>query len=316
MKYFIFLILLVFQSAFAEKINRPMLSGFGKKIQFPFISVINGQVEVVNAKGEVVEKNLMVSMLENTEIKTFSNSQVRVELEDGAHLVLLPNSHLILQVGSWDAKINSPISLKDGSLRVQRVLSEGVGLGPYIIKTPLSDINFRSGDAIFFFHRESGRVEVVNIDGNIEFSGLGRDENYTLMPQEKGAFQGIIENGELSFDLLLRGRKVARGQLAVKKALSQADLSEFTKATVIPKPKKFLDPKIPQRTARQICDKPFAELNQCVWKCEGAKQKTKVCRSPSVCMRFRCNANGSWSDAAKVNNEKCNVEKGVGTCDY
>ena len=122
--------------------------------------------------------------------------------------------------------------------------------------------------------------------------------------------------------MLLKGRKVARGQLQPVVTLKEDQLRQLDQMTSLktmsPRPK--IVKKAP-RTEKQICDAPYGELNQCAWVCEGPMKGLKKCdlnKKGVQCVRRRCDANGQWVDPTPLTDltTRCELSPVVGACDY
>lgn len=284
----------------------------------PFVSVSRGKVEYYNSRGEVFEKVLFKTLLENIEIKTTGDSQARIELEKDAYLVVLPNSVVVLQVGAWEKLDYRGIQIKQGSVRLAREGSEGVGMRRYLVASPVTELSFLFGDMIFNYDSAQILSEVISLHGQLDFSGMGRDEMEQVVSQSRVAFKGEKEDGEPSYDLLLHGKKVARGKIIPLQKLGKKDLEIFQKVTSIPKPKNMHLIGKPKKKPGEICESPFGKLNDCSWVCESGSVKIKKCfSSPQAkCVRRRCDANGRWSDPTPVGLSLCEDKVKVMKCDY
>lgn len=74
-----------------------------------------------------------------------------------------------------------------------------------------------------------------------------------------------------------------------------------------------------------ICKNPLAKLNQCAWICKknpsSEKRSCRVApRGNAHCLRYRCDANGRWTDETEIPGTKgalqCKLDPFVSTCDY
>lgn len=202
-----------------------------------------------------------------------------------------------------------------------------------LLKTDLVELELNSADAGFLYDAQVPRVEVFNMRGSSVLRVRESFESVRLEGKQKAYFQGVIENGEIVYDLLLQGKKIPKGILSPAIALSAEEEKIFI-PLVKARPKKQTtritqDGKVIQvkgaRPARKtLCSQPSGDLNQCSWTCEGLKKgKQKTCptqQSGVNCVRRKCDANGTWRDEfilpADAGKSKCKVQPIVMACDY
>jgi hypothetical protein len=141
----------------------------------------------------------------------------------------------------------------------------------------------------------------------------------------------VLENDEIVYDVLLKGKKIPRGKLGLvenftseeKKLYSETQLKK-EEIQRLKKSQAEKKSQAPPRGKNDICEQPNGKLNQCAWICENnPKKEKKVCRleNPEVhCLRKRCNANGEWAEETEISKEKaasvCGVQPTVKDCDY
>lgn len=190
--------------------------------------------------------------------------------------------------------------LKKGSLRINfdEPPSRFV-----IIKTPVAQIRFFGKDVLAEYEVSRARVQVSVFKGEAYLRGLEREDELMLVEGHQGRFLGMVEEGEPVFDILLKGRKVARGELSSVIPLKETEVSilkkNFNVVDYIPPVFKGIT-----RKPGQICSSPLAKMNQCAWFCEGnpknEKKKCMVERQDVQCIRRRCNALGDWADETRL----------------
>lgn len=58
------------------------------------------------------------------------------------------------------------------------------------------------------------------------------------------------------------------------------------------------------------CSNPKGDLQQCAWKCFGAKKKSKGCENTETtqCVRFMCSLGGEWKLPTRVSGKECKSE--------
>jgi hypothetical protein len=173
-------------------------------------------------------------------------------------------------------------------------------------------------------------AEVRMFKGHMEFSCLNGDESVKVRAGQKAGFQGVLEEGQVAYDILLKGRKIPRGKLTGVSALTKEESAPFVEAEMKRKKAEALKAQQEQaeieqkKQAGQICEGPLGKFNQCAWVCEGNPKKEKkscVISDPQVqCVRRRCNANGEWAEDTVLDAEKaqvlCKAQPVVAPCDY
>lgn len=158
------------------------------------------------------------------------------------------------------------------------------------LETPMAHIRFEGKDFILNYQDENGLSQLTIIDGVGWIKGIYREEELKVLANQRGSFQGIVDKDGPAFDQMLKGRKVARGDLQPLKKMAQSDLDQLKNQFELVDQKIIIKEK-PKPKKGQICSEPFAKLNECVWRCQGCN-----------CQRKRCFANGEWGDLTSVKN--------------
>lgn len=292
-------------------------SKIAKGAKFPSVAQVFGKVYNTRNPGKpVLIKNHEV-LHEKALIETDKNSKVRIDLDNFASLIVFENSKVQIPVITWGEGEILDIHLLAGKLRYN-CEKDCVRT----IHTDLSREVFTNGEYLLEYRPESPFVELTVLHGILDFGGLEAEDSITVDAGKKVVFQGLKENNEVAYDVLLKGRKVARGKLQPVVVIKPEDLKKLDEETaikkivVIPEAKRRA-----KRTEKQICDQPFGELNQCAWVCEGKLRRLKKCdlSKPGIrCVRRRCNANGQWEDPLELTDlvNRCELAPVVGPCDY
>jgi hypothetical protein len=295
-----------------------------KSIRYPRVSAVEAaqlvedQVEVVQRQGKHHETNKKLRVGQNLRdkavIQVGENGHLRLELAPQARLLIEGNSVVEMPVIAWEDGAIDKIILHRG--RLQYICSENCQRN---ILTDLSAETPGPGNYVFTYEPTAPRVEVMVIAGELSFRGLENETSVTLKAGQKASFMGKIEDNEIAYDVLLKGRKIAKGHLSPIEALTPAEQKKYTESAVVKKvaPKK----KATARQPGQICEKPFAKLNECQWACEGNPKKAKNCAVDrgAHCVRYRCNANGEWAEAHELPADlasQCGLKPLVKPCDY
>lgn len=286
------------------------------KIKFPRISIVTGKAMLVDKTGkeQVLKKGEILK--EKALIHTHDKSIVQIELDEKSALTIFENTEVSIPGISWDDGSTERIELNQGEIRYRS--------GSEVFRkvaTLITDDTYPNADIVLSYSKSLGRAELLVMNGEVRFRGLENEEDVVLKRSQRGAFQAILEGGVPAFDILLKGRRVARGKLAPVATLTEKELAQYEKKTETKTIVKSLTVAPAKRLEGQICEKPFAELNQCAWFCEGQKKTTGPCpvqKAGIQCVRKICNANGVWADpfVYPPGQSRCQAASFVGPCDY
>jgi hypothetical protein len=299
--------------------------GASSKARYP-------QVESVTAPAFQVDEKITVSnrhaesaetekalkakavLKDKAELRTGEKGGLRLALSPQSVFAMSEKTEIEIPEIDWQKGAISEIRLKRGEVRF--ICQADCGKK---ITTPLFEGTGVNGDFILRYDPSIPEVELTVVQGEMLFRGLENEISTAVMAGQQVSFKGILENNEPAYDILLKGRKVAKGQMSEVRQLSPQRLLELQKQEEKKKKMAKQSPKS-KRLASQICEKPWGELNQCVWSCEKNPKKAKEClvNQGAICVRQRCNANGEWSDRQELpaQSSPCQVKKFVGACDY
>lgn len=262
------------------------------------------------SKNQVIREDLYFEVGENAQ----------VQLLDGVDnlIVLLSGSSGYLQFFQEQQMIQ--LEVLNGSMRVVSRNKQAW----VMIKTPLSNLTVSVQDIGVKYDKVTARVELLSFGGGIDFGAVQSEEHRFVTEKKKAFFQGVMEEGEIVFDLLLHGKKIPKGLLSGVIDISKEDQKNFqVDSPDKERLAKMRQAKKAEQDAKGICRQPVGELNQCAWTCLGFKKGMKECmtqKSGVSCERARCNANGEWSDKwtlpPEVGRIKCQSKPLVGPCDY
>ncbi len=296
------------------------------QVRFPYVEKIKGH-------GVLLEQDLNVENRKSVLSEKERALQKKMGLKDKASLWVKKDSQVVLAISAQnklilnaDTRLEIPhIGWENGEVTEARLLSGSLRWVcqrdcELKVNTKISIHPFSQGDFLLEYDDSSATVSLTVIQGSASFSGMDNEVSLNLSAGEKGIFQGVLEDKEPAFDLLLQGRKVAKGKLM---PVEKIDVSPFVKALgqIKEAVKVKVKPKKEVLTGNQICSGPPAEFQQCVWLCERptgvklAKNKISEC---DLCIRMRCDANGQWSDRTELasSENKCRSTAAVAACDY
>lgn len=296
-----------------------------KKIRYPTVlesqgtvSLVEPLINVENRKPIHSEKTKPLkkgnSLKDKAIIRTEPKSELRLALNEKATLILEADTVVELPAITWNDGGVSDIIIRRGKIRYicQTECDRKV-------MTPIFESVLPVGDYLISYDPNIPSVELSVIAGETVFRGLENENSVILKRGEKASFQGVLENNEPAFDILLKGRKVAKGQMSEVQKIPEEKLAQL-KNKEERRLKALRAPPKTKRKPTQICDKPWGELNQCAWVCENNKRSSKDCKvdKGAVCVRMRCNANGEWADRMELSpsQSRCQAKPLVGICDY
>ena len=278
-------------------------------IRYPYVQYVEGAVEHRDKEATSTKLTKKTVLREKAQLKTAEKAQVELKLSKSTLLRLYGPFELTIPV----------IAIEDGRVEDLQLLSGAMYYHceercDHRVETPLSSLVVPPSELVFIYDPLVPLVNLKVLKGLIFFKGLENEEGLEVRSGQELSFKGELENGKPTYDVLLKGRKVARGEL-LKLADITADDKKFYQEPSGNKKKEA------QKRAElgKVCKNPPANFNQCVWRCQN-----KGSKNCEVCTRERCNANGQWSDRTQLLPEsaKCQSKKlktaglMVGTCDY
>ena len=297
--------------------------------KYPALTHWQGQAWVTGKEGV---RRLIKSrhvLREKALLETALSSEVRIQMDAKRTLTILGNSELSLPVISWETGEAPVVMLKSGSFRW---LQKDKTKSDYNIALTSDLFQFISPDGEYVFIMEPNKAYagVKVIQGAMEFSALNGEESVNVKTGQQAGFQGVIEGGEIAYDVLLKGRKIPRGRLTEVVQIDKKELHRV--ADEARKKKQAEQEEIARKEAAKaraskegrICSRPAGKFNECVWTCinnpKGEKKNCLVQRAGTTCVRQRCNANGQWAEETVLSAEKasimCKAEPVVAACDY
>ncbi|MFN7728703.1 MAG: hypothetical protein ACK5P7_06080 [Bdellovibrio sp.] len=302
---------------FAQAEERPLPS---TKFKEPYVISSAGKVTVSDSRGQKKSPAKGQLLREKATFETAPGAMVLIALTKNERLFVGPDSRVSLPVISWDNGDVERVEMERGQMRLQNLTSQ-----PRLVVTPLTRDPYFESDLVFNLDAEAGRLNLQVLEGRTTFRGLENEEALSLTTGEEATFQSVIENGEIVFDVLLQGRRVARGKMSEKKK-SPTDpkqvwwsvfdrIAKQDQAAAVQKAKEKV-------RDGAICKSPQGKLNECAWVCENnPKAEKKKCRlelSQVRCVRMKCDADGQWADRLEIvaSQAPCLAQPLVAVCDY
>lgn len=289
-----------------------------KAPQWPVIGGVDGKVEVKTGKPETTvpaKKGLVLR--EKGLFTSEAGAVARIDLSPTDSIFVYPNTRFDLLAIDFEKGSVEGMSLHSGKIRVV-IGSDAVRM----FQSPLHADNLSRGDYLFEMLPKEANLKVEVLRGSLSFRGLEGERYEPLQEKDSTYFQGVLENGEIAYDILMHGKKIARGNIGKITRLKDGDikqclapLSTLEKTYVIPKSKLP-----PPPDPRLICKDPGARFDQCSWVCVGGADGAKKCAPGGgrKCVRKRCSAQGQWVEAYELRAQewKCESQPIIAKCDY
>ncbi len=270
-----------------------------------------------NKKQAVLTPNLWLKS--PFAVVTASHDQFEFKLNDLDSIVVYPNSKVQIVDFLNETGFVSDFYILGGEIRfasTYRSLSKNEAF--VTVKTPFFELPTAGVyDIVIKLDMNEPSVEVKVISGVLPLRFFAFEKTPNLKAGERVKFTGVIadEGGGIKYDYLLNNRKIPKGTLS---AVTKFDPAEFFKAD-----KKFVESEKDKKLAIKrkkeeaikkqkayeatfLCQKPFAQKDQCAWWLDAGK-----------CYRKRCNVSGQWGDLIeRPVTELCKKEFSVAVCDY
>lgn len=300
----------------------------GTAPKYPAVKSWTGQAWVTGKDGKRQLISRSQILREKALLETSVTGELVIDLDKDRSFTLLGGTEVSLPVISWEGGSAPVVLLKTGDLRWK----QGAAKVDYnvALRSDLFEFLAPAGEYTLWIRPDKATSGVKVYSGGMEFSALNGEESIFVKPGQQVSFQGVLEGGEIAYDVLLKGKRIPKGRLT---ALSNIDPAELQKAEAA---KKKLAADIAKAEARikaaagkaqrdgLICSSPGAKFNECAWVCVGNPKSEKknclVAQSGVSCVRKRCNANGVWADEQTYDAEKggslCKAQSVVGPCDY
>jgi hypothetical protein len=282
--------------------------------KYPLVEEVQGKATLAGKDGKKVPLTTKSPLQEKALFETGDDATVRVALDGARRFTVLPNSSVLLPTISWEGGEAPVLNLRAGSVRWVQSTEEKPSYNT-ALRSDLYEFLPPAGDYIFSIDTPKAYGEVKVIKGSIEFSALNGETSAQAKTGEQVGFQGMVEGGEIAYDVLLKGKKIPRGNLTPVTRISDKDLAAFdgaekkrkqAEAQKIQKQKKAAQA---SKKVGGICSNPSARFNECVWVKKG-----------DSCQRRRCNANGDWAEETLLNAQNasinCKAQPVVAPCDY
>jgi hypothetical protein len=273
------------------------VQGMDEKATVGRVKVLQGHVSITHADGKKTTVTKEAPLMEGDIVEAPKENGAVVNFNGGNRLHVHPDStvevkefknqqdpeHRKALLNLLKGKIRNQVEqkYKGDKTSYYRVMSKGAVAG------------VRGTDFLVEYTEAGARqTRVETLQGLVIFGDVDGEQVAALNKGEGAVFKQAVSQN--SSDFVVKGKlsevyKIAPEKMAELDRDSRMDVARVTrKAASVEQP---------------ICDKPKANLNQCMWRCEGNPNKAKSCRTdlPQVrCVRQRCNGNGVWAEETRI----------------
>jgi hypothetical protein len=277
-------------------------------------------IKILEASGEIADSSQPLKItkwsrnsrvVDRLSLSLGEKSHTKIQLHPQVILKAYGNTDFEIPNISWETRQFKEINLTKGSLRIE------VNKVPFEIylSSPFFKVLLPQGIWVFSIDPKKGTGDILALNGNLEVASLNSQDKVSLKTGDRVTFQGLVEEGEIAYDLLLEGRKIPKGKWLPVANLTSVDNQNFSIEAERRKKaaeEKFRALKMKEeikKRAKNLCLKPPGNFRECLWKVE-KKQ----------CLRSRCAADGKWKDSQVVPSTFCDKKAGwtpePKACDY
>jgi hypothetical protein len=297
-------------------------------VNYPQVLSYRGLTQIQSGTEAAFRKPKLKEVLrEKARIKAEEGGQIEIAVDADRALTVQSGSEVDIPAISWETGHLTEIDLENGQILWQQTQP---GSNQIQIKSPVFDIVAPKAVIGLSYNPEKVRAEAKVYVGSLEFSALNAETSEVLTAGKSVVFEGIKEDGEVAYDVLLKGRKIPKGHLLKVENLSSQEMAQYLPEVMAQRKKDDIK-RIQTEKAKkeallpgQICRHPGAKLNECVWNCQNNPKSQKndcLANKPGVsCIRRRCNANGLWEEETTLDSGsgmlKCKAKPVVAACDY
>lgn len=299
-----------------------------KLVRYPQVLSYKGDIFIQSGLDQKFRKAKVKEILrEKAIIKTEANSRMDLAIDQDRTVTLLESAEIEIPAIAWETGQFTELLLRSGELMWQQ---NGPPINNITLKSPVFEVKPPIGISGFSYDPELVLAEAKVYSGAMEFSALNAETSVNLTGGKMVKFKGVKEDGDVAYDILLKGRKIPKGQLLSIENLPESVMKIYSAEAVAQRKKEDLQRILRAKKKKetlgvgQICPKPGGKLNECSWSClnnpKGEKNNCLANKPGVSCVRRRCNANGIWSEETPLDASaallKCKAKPYVSACDY
>lgn len=280
------------------------------KVQIKVLTA-TGSIDDISQNSKVSTWNRTSKVTDRLALSLKSGSQTKIQLHPQIIITAYENTEFEIPIINWDTRQFKEIKLTKGAIRLE---VESVPF-EFTFGTPFFQVSVPVGQWVFVMDHERALVDILSLKGDLELTSLNSEDKTQIKTGERVTFRGLLEEGEISYDLLLHGRKVPKGKWTEVQKLTPADEKAYSLAaeklmlSQREKAKALASKSQLKKQAAQACRNPSGDFDECHWKLEN-----------NQCTRSRCAADGLWKDSQIVAPSFCDKKagwsNGAKKCDY
>ncbi len=278
--------------------------------KYPRIVEVKGQdSSVVTGHGDAkFVTKVGVPLIERAHFMAGPMSEITVELDENIKIVILSSSEVEFPGIRPEDGAVPLVELKSGRLRWTGLRLEA----DRILRSDFFSLNPGVGDFVFRSEKKPPQAEVQCLSGELDFSGTNAEDVAHVKKGQRAVFVGALEDGEVAYDLLLKGKKIPRGQLLPVQKVPESELRSYDEerlkmeSAVRKEKARLAQLRLAEAKAGFVCVGPKGKFNDCAVLCEGNPRGAKKCHLEQKgvhCVRRRCNANGLWAETTELSSE-------------
>ncbi len=299
-----------------------------KLVQYPQVLSYSGNIFINSGLDNKFRKAKLKEILrEKAVIKSEANSRMDLAIDKERTLTILESTEIEIPTIAWESGNFTELTIRSGQIMWQQSQAPDNNI---TIKSPVFEVRPPIGITGFSYDDERALAEAKVFAGAMEFSALNAETSVILTAGKSVQFKGSKEDGEVAYDILLKGRKIPKGQLQKVENLPDAVMQIYSPKAMAQRKNSDLQKLMKAKAKKeslgvgQICPKPGGKMNECSWSClQNPKSEKNNCladKSGVSCVRRRCNANGLWGEETVLESGaallKCKATPFVSMCDY
>ena len=194
-------------------LNGPLLAATHqtKLVQFPQVLSYSGNIFIESGLENKFRKAKLKEILrEKAVIKTEANSRMDVAIDKDRTVTILESTEIEIPTIAWESGQFTELVLKSGQIMWQQSAAPDNNI---TLKSPVFEVKPPIGISGFSYDDEHAIAEAKVFAGAMEFSALNAETSVILTAGKSVQFKGVKEDGEVAYDILLKGRKIPKGVL-------------------------------------------------------------------------------------------------------
>lgn len=295
---------------------------------FPSIRLINEKSQTLTAKNA---KSLFVK---DFKLTTKGSEFIKLNINNDYELNIFDNSDLdfMLIRDEMSTKKQTErelqaykITMNSGQVLIKRLdqgakeitVPKDLRLESDFFQWDLIDKKRSSLELMISLNPAIPQVRFCNARPEYVIKLYDHEKEAKLKAFEEITFVGALENERIAYDLLLRSKKIPKGNWDKVKVCSFSELNEKETAFRLQQEQRRREETASNDARRKLkkenddrflCHEPYGQFNDCLWKNES-----------QICVRYRCNADGKWTsrtEMTRIQFHLCESKQPVAQCNY